>query len=393
VKTCISTVISILIALMFSSLAMKAQSEASRLSGDVLDQSGSAVVGAKVLVRNLATGATYVVDSDKSGHFAFEGMPEGKYVITANANGFQALTRSGIAITHGQDVTANLELKVANRRETVTVIETSGYVVPEVSTVSKLALPVTEIPLSVQVVPAGVIQDQLALRLPDITRNVSGVQTNFGYGALYEAFALRGFETNVTLRNGERVSGGIGRSSVDIANVEDVEVLKGPAAMIYGRLEPGGMINVVTKKPLASHRYSLEQEFGSYDLYRTTLDATGPITSDSLLYRGIFSFFDANQFITYAPHGRTYFAAPSLSWRPTNKLILNTNVEYRNMDPLIANGIPAIGNRPADVSDHALPRGRRRGPRQCETQASRLQWLISVERKLEYPWRGRKRMG
>lgn len=335
---------------MCANLAAHAQSQTSRLSGVILDQSGGAVVGAKVVVRNVATGATHAVDSDKSGHFAFDGLPDGTYEVTTDANGFQRLTREGIAILKGQQVTVNLQLKVANRQETVTVVEAGGYVAPEVSTVSKLDLPITQIPLSVQLVPSGVIQDQLALRLPDITRNVSGVQTNFGYGALYEAFALRGFETNVTLRNGERVSGGIGRSSVDVANVEDVEVLKGPAAMIYGRLEPGGMINVVTKKPLESRHYSLEQEVGSYDLYRTTLDATGPITSGgSLLYRGIFSFFDANQFITYGPHGRSYFAAPSVSWRPTNKLTLNANVEYRNMDPLIANGIPAIGNRPADI--------------------------------------------
>jgi iron complex outermembrane recepter protein len=349
-QTCIRAVAVIFIALMFSNLRIQAQSETSRLTGIVLDQTGSTVVGAKVMVRNVTTGVTSAVDSDKSGHFAFDGLSDGNYEVTVDAKGFQPLTRNGITISSGQTVTADLELKVASRQESVTVVETSGYVAPEVSTVSKFDLPTTQIPLSVQLVPSGVIQDQLALRLPDITRNVSGVQTNFGYGALYEAFALRGFETNVTLRNGERVSGGIGRSSVDVANVEDVEVLKGPAAMIYGRLEPGGMINVVTKKPLESHHYSLEQEFGSYDLYRTTLDATGPITNGgSLLYRGIFSFFDANQFITYAPHGRTYFAAPSLSWRPANKLTLNANVEYRNMDPLIANGIPAIGNRPADI--------------------------------------------
>ena len=348
-QTCIRAVAITLCILMCAHFAAHAQGQTGRLSGVVLDQSGSAVVGAKVVVRNLSTGATRASDSDKSGQFAFEALPDGDYEIAVNANEFQPLTRTVIGINGGEHVTTSLELKVANRQETVTVIETNDYIVPEVSTVSKLDLPITRIPLSVQVVPSGVIQDQLALRLPDITRNVSGVQTNFGYGALYEAFALRGFETNVTLRNGQRVSGGIGRSSVDTANVQEVEVLKGPAAMIYGRLEPGGMINVITKKPLESHHYSFEQEFGSYDLYRTTLDATGPITSDSLLYRGIFSFFDANQFITYAPHGRTYFAAPSLSWRPTNKLILNANIEYRNMDPLIANGIPAIGNRPADI--------------------------------------------
>jgi len=330
-------------------VAAQAQTQG-RVSGVVLDQTGSGVVAARVAILNAKNGASRVVESDKSGHFVFDRVADGSYELTVDADGFQRLSRQGIIVANGQDVIENLALKIPSSQETVTVIETNGYAGPEIASMSKGDVPISQLPFDLQVVPTGVIQDQQALRLADITRNVSGVQTNFGYGALYEAFALRGFETNVILRNGERVSGGIGRSSVDVANLEDVEVLKGPAAMLYGRLEPGGMINVVTKKPLESHHYSLQQDFGSYELYRTTFDATGPLTRGaSLLYRGIFSFYDSDQFITYAPHGRSYFAAPSLSWRPTEKLILNANIEYRYMNPLIANGIPAIGNRPADI--------------------------------------------
>ena len=330
-------------------VAAQAQTQG-RVSGVVLDQTGSGVVAARVAILNAKNGASRVVESDKSGHFVFDRVADGSYELTVDADGFQRLSRQGIIVANGQDVIENLALKIPSSQETVTVIETNGYAGPEIASMSKGDVPISQLPFDLQVVPTGVIQDQQALRLADITRNVSGVQTNFGYGALYEAFALRGFETNVILRNGERVSGGIGRSSVDVANLEDVEVLKGPAAMLYGRLEPGGMINVVTKKPLESHHYSLQQDFGSYELYRTTFDATGPLTRGALLlYRGIFSFYDSDQFITYAPHGRSYFAAPSLSWRPTEKLILNANIEYRYMNPLIANGIPAIGNRPADI--------------------------------------------
>jgi iron complex outermembrane receptor protein len=65
--------------------------------------------------------------------------------------------------------------------------------------------------------------------------------------------------------------------------------------------------------------------------------------------RAIYSFFDSDQFIVHAPHGNTQFIAPSITWRPSKKLVANVDVEYRSMDPLIANGIPAIGNRPADI--------------------------------------------
>jgi iron complex outermembrane receptor protein len=338
--------------LSLTALASGAQgpSDQNALNGTVTDVSGAVIAGARIELENLASGAIRVLITGKDGHYAFVGLSEGQYQITVAAQGFQNFERTGLVIHGESDVTEDLRLEVASRQDTVTVVGMSGYTTPEIASVSKINTPISQIPIAIQVVPSGVIQDQLALRLPDITRNVSGVQTNFGYGALYEAFALRGFETNVTLRNGERVSGGVGRSSVDISNVENVEVLKGPSAMIYGRLEPGGMINVVTKRPLEGSRYSLQQDFGSYNLLRTIADATGPIRQDrSLLYRTIFSFFDADQFIIHAPHGRTEFLAPSLTWRPSDRLVLNANFEYRNMDPLTANGIPAIGNRRANV--------------------------------------------
>lgn len=320
-----------------------------RISGTLLDQSGAAIAGASVYLRSTNSGVTKHAVSGNDGAYVFEGVPDGSYEVSGEAKGFQRSVRGNVNVNNGAALELDLNLKVAGQQETVEVIE-SQYSVATASTATKMDTSILETPFAVQVVPASVIQDQQATRLQDITRNVSGVQTNFGYGELYEAFALRGFETNVLLRNGERVSGGIGRSNVEVANLEDLEVLKGPAAMLYGRLEPGGMINVVTKKPLEMAHYSLQQQFGSFDMFRTTLDATGPILRDaSLLYRTVFTYSNADNFITNAPHGKNTFVAPSLSWRPTNKFVLNLNFEFRDGYPLIANGIPAIGNRPANV--------------------------------------------
>ncbi|MBV8708338.1 MAG: TonB-dependent receptor, partial [Acidobacteriaceae bacterium] len=320
--------------------------------GVVKDESGGAIANATVTLnfennRSMASSTT-----DSAGSFTFSSVPSGHCQLQVEKIQFDPV-RTDIVVG-STPMPLQVVLKVAVVHQTMDVVraasEELGYAADHASSATKMDTPVMETPFSLEIVPHQVIQDQQAIRLQDVTRNVSGVQTNFGYGGLYEAFALRGFETNVTLRNGERVAGGIGRSSVDMANVEDVEVLKGPAAMIYGRLEPGGMVNVITKSPLATPHYSLQQQFGSYNLFRTTADATGPILRDgSLLYRAIYSFFSADQFITYAPHGSTQFLAPSVSWRPNRKLVMNLNFEYRNMDPLIANGIPAIGNRPADI--------------------------------------------
>jgi outer membrane receptor protein involved in Fe transport len=272
------------------------------LAGLVVDQSGGAIVGATVTLRagsRMRASAT----TDSRGQFILGAVPEGRYQIQVEKNQFErALVDVGVGTAEVPPL--RIELRVASVNQRVEVVhgtsEDLPYTVDRASTATKTETPILETPFSVEVVPHQVLDDQQAIRLSEVTRNVSGVQTNFGYGSLYEAFALRGFETNVTLRDGERASGGIGRSSVDLANVEDVEVLKGPAAMLYGRLEPGGMINVITKKPLTTPHYSLQQQFGSYNLFRTTLDATGPILQDgSLLYRAIYSYFSADQFMVH----------------------------------------------------------------------------------------------
>ena len=323
------------------------------LNGLVADESGGAIAGASVTLDDQAGRPIASTTTNGAGSFTLSGLPAGHYQLHVEKAAFGP-AHMDVIIGPAAPPALHVVLKVAVVREAVEVVRASpeelGYSVDNAVSAAKTDTPVMETPFSVQAVPNQVIQDQQATRLQDITRNVSGVQTNFGYGGLYEAFALRGFETNVTLRNGERAAGGIGRSSVDVANLEEVEVLKGPAAMIYGRLEPGGMINVVTKKPSDASHYSLQQQFGSFNLFRTTLDATGPLSRDgSLFYRTIFSYLNTDQFITHAPHGTTEFVAPSLSWHPNTKLVMNLDFEYRNMDPLIANGIPAIGNRPADI--------------------------------------------
>ena len=82
------------------------------------------------------------------------------------------------------------------------------------------------------------------------------------------------------------------------ANLQSVEVLKGPAAILYGAVEPGGIVNVVTKQPGEEPKYSVQQQFASYAAYRTTASATGPLTQDkSLLYRLDASYENNGSFV------------------------------------------------------------------------------------------------
>ncbi len=223
----------------------------------------------------------------------------------------------------------------------------TDYNRPNATTATKTDTPIMETPVSIQVVPRAVMDDQQAISVADAVKNVSGVQPG-GY-TFYDNFILRGFDAGgSTFRNGLRHQS---TTSLETANLDRIEVLKGPATVLFGRSEPGGLINLTTKRPLEEAYYSIQQQFGSYDLYRTTIDATGPVLEDrSLLYRMNLAYKDNNTFQDFVSQESIFFA-PSVTWRPTEKFETNLDIEYQHNEFVDVSdiGIPAIGNRPAPL--------------------------------------------
>lgn len=225
------------------------------------------------------------------------------------------------------------------------------YRVIKNATATKTDTPLIETPVSVQVISQQVLKDQQAFRLEDALKNVSGVQREHGGGSFLDSFVIRGFENRfVRFRNGKRLgaTSSFGFTQ-ELANVQQIEVLKGPASVLYGRIEPGGLINVTTKKPLDEPYYAVEQQFGSYDLYRTSVDATGPLSDNNeLLYRLNFSYLNRGSFRDFLDNER-FFVAPTITWRPSDDTEVNLTFEYRKETDQFDSGIPAVGNRPAAV--------------------------------------------
>lgn len=221
-------------------------------------------------------------------------------------------------------------------------------------TATKTDTPIMETPMSIQVVPRAVMNDQQNINILDaLNRNVSGVSARTGSGVLYDNFIIRGFTTGLTgnaYRNGLLFPSNFYEPS----NIEQLEVLKGPAAALYGRIEPGGIVNITTKKPLATPYYSLQQQFGSYDLYRTTVDATGPIDqAKTLLYRFNATYLDKGSFRDIVNSDRV-FIAPTLSWRPNEKFEANLELEYKHENFVNDYGIPVLNGatRPVDLPNN-----------------------------------------
>ncbi len=226
---------------------------------------------------------------------------------------------------------------------TATPVDETGYNRPNATTATKTDTPIMETPVSIQVVPRAVIDDQKAATLKDVLQNVSGVRPRASIG-VFNIFTIRGF-TGGIYRNGLLT----GFTDYDTANLERLEVLKGPAAILFGRIEPGGLINMVTKQPLAEPYYSLEQQFGSFDFYRTLWDATGAISSDrALQYRFTGAYQNSDSF--RERHETEQFQIhTALTWHLSEATEIAVDVTGFNKDFQSNIGIPAIGDRPAPI--------------------------------------------
>ncbi len=222
----------------------------------------------------------------------------------------------------------------------------TDYNRPNATTATKTDTPIMETPVSIQVIPQQVLRDQQVVRLGKAVRNVSGVNSRSEQG-IDETFAARGFDTRGHYRNGVRVFTDTGIA--ELSNVERVEVLKGPASVLYGRIEPGGLINIVTKQPTAEPYYGLEQQFGSYDYYRNHIDTGGPLTEGGALgYRFNLSDEDAGSFREFVNTDRL-FVAPMLRWNITERTWASLELEYQDETAYLEQGLPFLGSRPAPV--------------------------------------------
>jgi iron complex outermembrane receptor protein len=216
---------------------------------------------------------------------------------------------------------------------------------------TKTGLPLRELPQAVRVMSRQTLDDVGAVRLDDALDYVGGVSRQNHFGGLWDNIAIRGFAGHIDsglpmLLNG--FSGNRGFNAPrDIANIERIEFLKGPAASLYGTSEPGGTVNIVTKKPLWKTGYAIEGYVASHDLYRTAIDLAGPV-ADSFAYRLNTAIEDRGSFRDHVKTRRTLFA-PAFAWKLSPFTTLDYSGEVLRHRTPLDRGVVAINNQLAVV--------------------------------------------
>ncbi|MEH2156334.1 TonB-dependent siderophore receptor [Nostoc sp.] len=213
--------------------------------------------------------------------------------------------------------------------ELVVTGEQDGYRVQDATTATKTDTPLRDIPQSIQVVPREVLEDRNVRSVAEAVETVSGVVDGADYnGSPAQDFIIRGFEQGGSFRNGYRDVNSYGLTGV--GTIDRVEVLKGPASVLFGAVEPGGIINIVTKQPLSEPYYKLELEAGNRDFYQPSIDFSGPLNDDkTLLYRLNLSYQTADGFQDFVNTNLTT-VAPTISWKLGDRTDLTLYYEYIN---------------------------------------------------------------
>ncbi|MBF2026674.1 MAG: TonB-dependent siderophore receptor [Oscillatoriales cyanobacterium C42_A2020_001] len=221
---------------------------------------------------------------------------------------------------------------------------------PSSGTATGTNIPILETPFSIQVIPQEVLRSQQVTRLEDALQNVSGITSSGDAGGRRTEITIRGFQAAPVLRDGFRRYGSF-QAIPELANLEQIEVVKGPASILFGEIQPGGVINLVSKQPLAKPFYEAELQLGSRGLVRPRFDISGPLNDDgTLLYRLNGVYQRSENFANFTSEDRRFAIAPTLAFKISDRTDLNLSLEYLDVKRSANFGLPVIGRRVVDVS-------------------------------------------
>ena len=337
---------SVLIFCCFSLTTVFAQ-QTTEVRGLVTDENKQPLIGVDVVLEGTSIG----VSTNDKGFYELRNVPVGKQTIVFSYLGFQTLkirtdvapnpsgTHTHLDVQLSEELTALQEVEVIGRKE-------SSYKNTNSFIGTKTASALKEVPQSVGYVTKELILDQGATTVNEVVKNISGVNQN----SSYNDFSIRGFRATGNRNSGNLLNGMRAQTSLwkqsSLANIERVEVIKGPASALFGNAAPGGVINRVTKKPLFENKNSITVGVGSWNTLKTYGDFTGPLNpKKTLLYRLNLGYEKTDSFRDLQG-SESIIAAPSFSYIPNEKTHINVDFVYQNFNGKIDRGqsVPADGN-------------------------------------------------
>ena len=312
------------------------------IRGQITDNNGNPINEATISVK----GMKRAVRTKANGYFTLSELPSGETTILVHAIGYAAQQRTlkltnksyqGVDFVMQERSDALPTVDVMGRRE-----QSYKNSISFVGT--KTATALKDVPQSIGYVTKELVLDQGAITVNDVVKNISGISQ---YSA-YNDFSIRGFRSLGNLNSGNLLNGMRGLTPLfrqsSLANLERVEVIKGPASALFGNAAPGGVVNRVTKKPLDVARRSVTLTAGSFNTSNVYGDFTGPLNEQkSLLYRLNLGYENTDGFRDLQGV-TTFIVAPSFTYILSDRTQLNADITYNNNKGKLDRGLAIHGN-------------------------------------------------
>ena len=316
--------------------------------------------------------------TDENGNFTLKNIKEGVYTLEISMVGLTALEKP-VEIKKDQETIITIALEEdAQQLAAVTIVARRTLNDKPVS-IGKISIDPMDLPQSIATISQTTIKNQQALRLSDIVKNVNGVYLTTTRGSVQENFAARGYAFSGTnlFKDGFRINSGV---MPEVSSLEKIEILKGSAAILYGQVAPGGILNMVTKQPKFQFGGEVSMLAGSNDLYKPSFDIYGPVGS-SIAYRVNGTFETANSFRDVV-HYKRYYINPSLLFKlgQRTQLIVEGDYLKHNFTPDF--GIGTVDN--TKIPD--LPRSKFLGTDWQYNTTQQTTTTVSLKHQFNSTW-------
>ncbi|NIG54097.1 TonB-dependent receptor [Chitinophaga sp. Cy-1792] len=278
----------------------------------------------------------------EEGTYVIKNVKPGNYILVISHTGTRTQEQP-VVVTADHTTTANATLEVSASQLNEVVV--GGAHATDINSrrvsIGKLQVASMDLPQSVTVISHEVLENQQAQRLSDVVKNVNGVYMASSRGGVQESFNSRGYAFSSTnmFKNGMRVNSG---AMPEMSGLERVEVLKGSAAILYGNVSPGAVMNMVTKQPKFNFGGEVNLRAGSFGLLKPAFDVYGPL-SKSVAYRVNGSFETTDSYRDQV-HSKRYYVNPSLLFKLSDRTELVVQGDYLKADFTPDFGTPSLNS-------------------------------------------------
>jgi iron complex outermembrane receptor protein len=310
------------------------------LSGKVSDPTGAPLVGASLALRC----GNFRQDARTTGDGTYRiSAPAGSYLIEVNAPGFD-MTAETVQLTKPDS--RDFTLQTGTYSSIITVTEPGGFFAGSSTSATKEDAPLIEIPQSVSVVTADQLTSRNVQTVSEAIGYTGSVDVNtYGTETRYDWINIRGFDQSTygLYRDNSRWQSGNVSGQIDPYLIQEVDIVKGPSSVLYGQNQPGGLVNLVTKRPPSRMLRELVLNYGSFNRRQIGADFGGPLGTDGTLrYRVTGLYRKSDTQVKFVPDDR-WFIAPGLTWIPSTQTTWTLLADYQKDDTGWSQFLPSQG--------------------------------------------------